>query len=310
MRCVVCDAGNGQPYGKVDEVAYFRCDACGSLFADPDFLARIDAGGASVYADDYWRSELSAARERCFGPAILRVAETIAYCRVPIGGFIDIGAGTGWLLDALEVLLPEVIDRFHAVELYPPPLPHRTANPNYVVGSLGSMGRTFDAGVCIEVIEHLTPTTLRTLVAQLAAVSRPGSLYLFNSGQPDFVEREDPGYLDPHGRGHIVSYSVAGAASIFEPAGFNVIAMPGRGWAFLAEFGPKRFVDSDALISRLWHPVPENLAMLRSARFGELIRAAGLDTARAYAPSAAHQMSWRSYLRRGIGAALRRRNRV
>jgi hypothetical protein len=310
MRCVVCDAGNGQPYRNIGDVGYFRCDACGSLFAHPDFLARIDAGGASVYADEYWRSELPAARERCFGPAILRVAETIAYCRVPIGAFIDIGAGTGWLLDALEVLLPEVIDRFHAVELYPPPLPHRTANPNYVVGSLGSMDRTFDAGVCIEVIEHLTPATLRTLVAQLAGVSRPGSLYLFNSGQPDFVEREDPGYLDPHGRGHIVSYSVAGVASIFEPAGFNVIAMPGRGWAFLAEFGPKRFVDFDALISRLWHPVPENLAMLRSARFGELIRAAGLDTARAYAPSAAQQMSWRSYLRRGVRAALRRRNRV
>ena len=151
-----------------------------------------------AYAEEYWRNELGAARERCFGPAVLRVAETIAYCRVPIRGFIDIGAGTGWLLDALEVLLPEVIDRFHAIELYPPPLPHRTANPNYVVGTLGDMHRTFDAGVCIEVIEHLTPATLRALVAQLAAVSHPGSLYLFNSGQPDFVEREDPGYLDPH----------------------------------------------------------------------------------------------------------------
>ena len=55
---------------------------------------------------------------------------------LPIRAFIDIGAGTGWLLDALETLLPEVIDRFHAVELYPPPPPHRTANPNYVVGTL------------------------------------------------------------------------------------------------------------------------------------------------------------------------------
>ena len=170
MRCAVCDAGAARSYRSVDGVGYFRCDACGSLFADPDFLARVEAGGASGYAEDYWRNELGAARERCFGPAVLRVAETIAYCRVPIRGFIDIGAGTGWLLDALEVLLPEVIDRFHAVELYPPPLPHRTANPNYVVGTLGDMHRNFDAGVCIEVIEHLTPATLRALVAQLAAV--------------------------------------------------------------------------------------------------------------------------------------------
>ena len=88
------------------------------------------------------------------------------------------------------------------------------------------------------------------------------------------MEHEDPGYLDPHGRGHVVSYSLAGAASIFAPAGFNVIELPGRAWAFLAEFGPRRPVDAEALIARLWHPVAENVSMLRSARFGELIRAA------------------------------------
>ena len=284
MKCVVCDAAGGQPYRSVEEVAYFRCAGCGSLFAHPDFLARVDSNGAGGYADDYWQSELNAARERCFGPALMRVAETIAYCRLPIRAFIDIGAGTGWLLDALETLLPEVIDRFHAVELYPPPEPHRTANANYVIGTLADTGRTFDAGVCIEVIEHLTPTTFRTVVAQLAAVSRPGSLYLFNSGQPDFVEREDPGYLDPHRRGHIVCYSLAGAAHIFAPAGFTVIPLPGRSWAFLAEFGSSQPVDGDALISRLWQPVPENATMLRSARFGELMRVAALDTARAYLP--------------------------
>ncbi len=276
MRCPVCEAGTAAAYRTVDGVAYFRCTACGSLFADPAFQP-------APYTDDYWHSEIGPARERCFGPAIMRVAETIAYCRLPIHAFIDIGAGTGWLLDALETLLPEVIDRFHAVELYPPPLPHRTANPNYVFGTLADTKRVFDAGVCIEVIEHLTPATLRTLAAQLAAVSRPGSLYLFNSGQPEFVEREDPGYLDPHGRGHIVSYSLAGATSIFRPAGFNVIALPGRTWAFLAEFGTTDPVDGHALINRLWQPVPENVSMLRAARFGELIRVAGIDAARAYA---------------------------
>ena len=137
MRCAVCEAAEAAPYRSVDGIDYFRCDDCGSLFADPAFLASVEAGGQTAYADEYWRNELKAARERCFGPAIMRVAETIAYCRIPIGAFIDIGAGTGWLLDALAVLLPEAIDRFHAVELYPPPLPHRTANPNYVLGTLG-----------------------------------------------------------------------------------------------------------------------------------------------------------------------------
>jgi len=276
MRCTVCEAGTAAQYRTVDGVAYFRCTGCGSLFADPAFEP-------APYNGEYWRNEIDSARERCFGPAIMRVAETIAYCRLPIQAFIDVGAGTGWLLDALETLLPEAIERFHAVELYPPPLPYRTANANYVIGTLAAMRRTFDAGICIEVIEHLPPSTLRKLAAELAAVSRPGSLYLFNSGQPDFVEREDLNYLDPHGRGHIVSYSLSGAAAIFGPAGFNVIALPNRTWAFLAEFGTTLPLDGHALIDRLWHPVPENVSMLRAARFGELIRVAGIDTARAYA---------------------------
>jgi hypothetical protein len=66
-----------------------------------------------------------------------------------------------------------------------------------------------------------------------------------------------------------------------------VIALPGRHWAFLAEFGPQEAVDEEALISRLWHPVPENAAMLRGARFGALMRSAGIDTARAYLPRVA-----------------------
>jgi hypothetical protein len=287
MLCPACETSRSAPYRDVDGVHYFRCTACGSLFADPAFLAHVEAGGASAYAEEYWRTELGPARERCFGAAVLRVAETIAYCRLPIRAFIDIGAGTGWLLDALAALLPEAIDRFHAVELYPPPPEHRTSHPNYVIGTVNSLQTTFDAGVCIEVIEHLTPKTLRALVAQLAERSRPGSLYLFNSGQPTFVEQEDPAYLDPHRRGHIVSYSVAGAASIFNPAGFNVIALPGRYWAFLAEFAPLQLIDEDALISRLWHPVPENEALLYGARFGPLMRSAGIDTARAYLPRVA-----------------------
>jgi hypothetical protein len=242
---------------------------------------------------------------------VLRVAETIAYCRIPIRRFIDIGAGTGWLLDALETLLPEAIDRFHAVELYPPPPPHRTANPNYTIGALTDLHGPFDAGVCIEVIEHLTPTTLRQLATQLAALSHPGSLYLFNSGQPDFVEHEDPNYLDPHHRGHVVSYSLAGAAHIFAPAGFNIIALPGRAWAFLAEFGNPSTVSADDLITRLWQQVPENAAMLASVRFGELLRAAAIDTARAYLPRGDQQtMSWPDYFSRGWRAASRLERRV
>ncbi len=150
---------------------------------------------------------LDAARERCFGPAIVRVAETITYCRLPIHAFHRYrrrhrlaARCAGNAATRGDRSLP----RGRAVSA---PQPHRTANANYIAGALADTNRVFDAGVCIEVNEHLTPPTLRNLAAQLAAVSRPGSLYLFNSGQPDFVEREDPGYLDPHGRAHRVLFA-------------------------------------------------------------------------------------------------------
>ena len=44
MRCAVCETGEAVPYRRVDDVGYFRCAGCGSLFADPEFLANVEAG--------------------------------------------------------------------------------------------------------------------------------------------------------------------------------------------------------------------------------------------------------------------------
>ena len=51
MRSVVCTAGDAAPYRCVDGVDYFRCGCCGSLFAEPDFLAQVEASGETAYAD-------------------------------------------------------------------------------------------------------------------------------------------------------------------------------------------------------------------------------------------------------------------
>ena len=69
----------------------------------------------------------------------------------------------------------DAIDRFHAVELIPPPPPHRTRNPNYHVGTLADLDGPFDAGIYVEVIEHLTPATLRELEERLiSSIERLG----------------------------------------------------------------------------------------------------------------------------------------
>lgn len=286
MDCPVCIDGTGQLARPVDGVDYYRCQHCGSLFADPAFLAGVGTGETGHYDDGYWSAELKAARERSFGSSLQRVAETFLYCRIPIQRFIDIGSGPGYLLDALQQLMPRSSDVFHAVEMFPPPEPFRSRHPNYTVGSLGDLPQRFEAGCCIEVIEHLTPAMLRGLVAQLAARSMPGALYYFGSGNPDYVDEEDPGYLDPHVRGHVVSYSLKGLAPLFAEHGFQLLPIPGRNWAFLAEYGPAVPSSPSDLLTRLWTADPDNVARLQDPVFGPLMHSMGIESARCYLESA------------------------
>jgi hypothetical protein len=280
-NCPICDAP-GNFLRTVDDVPFFRCAGCGSLYAHPDFLAAVDRGDAANYGDAYWAAELASARQRSYGGSIVRVAETLRLSRIPVRRFIDIGSGPGYLLDALAALLPNIAGLFHGIELLPPPLADRSTHPNYRIGTIADLDGSFDAGVCIEVIEHLTPGILCVLVRELAARSAPGAIYFFNSAQPSFVEQTDPGYLDPKARGHIVSWSIDGAREIFAPAGFNVIPIPGRDWAFFAEFGPARTVSVEDLLSWLWQPVPDNLALFRHDAFGPLLETIGAESARCY----------------------------
>lgn len=283
IRCLVCTEADATPYRMVQGVQFFKCDGCASLFADPSFIRQIESGKGANYQHDYWSSEAGAAKERSFGVSLVRVAETFRLCRIPINRFIDIGAGTGGLLDALTVLMPEIASRFWGIEAFPPEERHRSRHPNYLVGTFADIPGTFEAGVCVEVLEHLSPAMVRDLASNLARCATPGSLFYFNSGQPSFVENNDPNYLDPLGRGHIASYSVAGAGHLFNPSGFNVIAVPGRDWAFLVEYGaPREPINTEQLFTRLWNPKGENIELLRSARFGPLMITMGLESSRCF----------------------------
>ena len=306
MLCPICQ-NQASHRRDVDAVAYFQCLTCETLFAHPDFLAAVDAGAVGNYRVSYWEQELAAARERSFGSGVARMAETLRMARTPVRRALDIGSGPGFLLDALAELVPSLAERVHGVERFPPPPRQRSLSPNYHIGSVSDLEGPFDAGVCIEVIEHLTPTLLADLLGQLAAKSSPGALYFFNSAQPSFVEAVDPGYLDPRGRGHVVAWSLAGARIVFERAGFNVIALPGRDWAFLAEFGPPRSVDADRLSDWLWRPTPENIALVRKDRFGALFETIGLECARCYLESGVAEQRTRWALR--LDDRLRRRRR-
>lgn len=276
VDCPVCLTGRGRHYAGIDGYAYYACAACDSLFIDPAVLQAMDQGSADVgkYAGEYWQHERDAALDRAAGVGPCLSGEAILYCRRPVERFLDIGAGAGYLVDRLQQLLDPHGAIFHGVEKFPPDYAKQV--PNFHHGDIASLDGKYDAGVCIEVVEHLTPSMLDGLVGGLARVSQPGSFWIFNTGMPAYVRNEDPGYLDPLRRGHVVSYSVAGLAARFASHGFRIGAMPGRSFAFYAEYG----VDDDVPFdTRIYHPVEANLQLLR--RNG-LLACAAFESARSY----------------------------
>ena len=266
--CPVCGAGVSKFHARIDGYDYFQCIDCSSLYIDRATLDRIDAGQSTrVYDESYWNEELRSARERADGVSLVRAGEAILYARRPVERFLDIGTGPGYLLDALARHFPAHPDMFHGVELFPPE--EHSAHSNYLIGDVGHLQGYFDAGTSIEVAEHLTPKMLKNVARGLAAISKPGTLWLFNTGMPDFVIKEDPGYLDPLRRGHIVSYGLRGIAHLFEPFGFRISPIPGRSYAWYAEFKP---VESPGFDERVYRPLPENRKLLEES--GLLFQAA------------------------------------
>lgn len=290
--CPVCESGESEFFASIDGYDYLQCGACRSLHIACNVLDDIDRGSAPrLYDEDYWREELRSARERASGVSLVRAGEAILYCRRPVTRFLDVGTGPGYLLDELAKQFPTRQDVFHGVELFPPE--EHSSHPNYMRGDVGMLDMTFDAGVCIEVIEHLTPRMLAELARGLARVSTTGTLWLFNTGMPDYVINEDRGYLDPLRRGHVVSYSLPGLAHIFEPHGLRVQALPGKSFAFIAEFQPDTVIND--FERRIYHPLAENTSLLQESG---LLHQAAFESARAY-------LYYSLYLKKAISSPTR-----
>ncbi|MGH8118650.1 MAG: hypothetical protein ACREPJ_15350 [Rhodanobacteraceae bacterium] len=133
----------------------------------------IDAGKSTrIYDETYWAEELHSSRERADGVSLVRAGEAILYARRPVKRFLDVGTGPGYLLDTLACHFPERVDMFYGVELFPPDVHSR--HPNYIAGDVGGLKLRFDVGVCIEVVEHLTPRMLGNVAQGLAGISEPG----------------------------------------------------------------------------------------------------------------------------------------
>lgn len=269
-------------FREVGKISYYTCNSCEVIFISPDVLARVDAGEGMIdYTESYWKRELPAARRRSWGSSLARVAELFLYARLPIKKFIDIGSGPGYLLDALQYHLPSSAGIFYGSEIYPPPAEFCTSNENYFTRDLLEFEFTFDAGCCIEVIEHLTPSMVMKLFSDLAVKSKENSIYIFNTGLSGFIKKENINYLDPLVRGHIMGWSTNGVQALTRSLGFQIFSIPGKAWAFIAEYRPNHNFEKN-LTYRIWKALPENTDILKDKKTGEVLYVLGLETARAY----------------------------
>lgn len=277
MKCSVCNS-EAQLWRNVDGFDYSDCRQCDSIALDSVGIAMLDEGTfPRNYSASYWDAEIASSKDRSWGVGLARAAEAMLYCRIPIYKFIDIGTGPGMLLDALSTYLPNSADKFFGIELFPPE--NYSQHPGYRIGELADQSDMFDCGVCIEMIDHLSPSMLHKLVRALADRSNEQALYIFNTGLSSFTRDQNPDYIDPLNRGHVISWGIPALKQIFEPLGFTIWPLRGKSWAFAAEY---MSVDSRDPIDRIWSPNPENRALLHDPNMGSVMHLLGLETARAY----------------------------
>ena len=290
--CPVCGGSGRLAYHavageKMPQYNYYKCEDCGTIYIQTDILDMMDCGHQLIeYKEEYWKMEHDSAIDRCYGANLARLAEAIYYCQIPIHKCLDIGAGGGYLLDALLGYLPTKEDAFWAIEKYPPKEEWRTKSPHYIIGKYSALREhQFECGICVEVVEHLTPKMLVEIFSEVAKASVPGSLYLLNFGFASYVADEgQEQYLDPFVRGHIMSYSVRGLQALLEPLKFQVLPIRGKSWCIAIEYREEtdvRFGGED-ITDRIWSALPENLALLEDPIMGSALKVLGLESVRAY----------------------------
>lgn len=281
-QCPICNNIELKKIRKIGKFTYYQCLKCESLFLEKKYMTQVDEGRRVVkYGETYWNSELIAAKERAYGPCLARAAEAFYYCQREINTFLDIGTGPGYFLDAITKYLPSQTNMFYGIEKFPPKETERTNHANFLVGDLEDLELKFDAGLCVEVVEHLTPKMLRNLLKGLASVSNDKALYIFNTGLPEYVLNEDINYLDPIKRGHVGCYSVKGINVIAQKYGFKAFPIKGKTWAYCLEFNSAYSTDHD-ITTRVWSALEINKGKLIDMDMGSTLQILGRETVLAY----------------------------
>lgn len=269
---------------KVEAFSYHHCPECDFIFIDKEILDDIDNGRQVFeHLNKYSAKELETAKERAWGSAIARMSECLHYCRIPVDRFIDIGTRSGYFLDAVTHFLPDGCNRFFGWENDPPDKEFQTTHDNYFTSDLSDINEKFQAGLCMEVIEHFTPKQVYSLLHDLKDKLDDGAFFIFNTGLVKYVLEEDIDYLDPVERGHICAWSVKALNILLNDLGYTCYPIGQKTWAVGIEYNAKNSaIKDESIVNRIWKILPENRKILEDKNSGTVIKILGLESARAY----------------------------
>lgn len=183
-RCPVCRAARPEPFQRIGDVVYWRCDTCEARFLDPtQRLSRAEEH--AVY-----RLHENAAEDEGYRRFLSKLVLPLLD-RLPAGASgLDYGCGPG---AALAAMLEEA---GHAVALYDP-----LFRPDRSV-----LGRRYDFVACTETAEHFHDPVAE--FDRLGGLVRPGGLLAVMT----CFQTDDARFADWHYRRdptHVVFYREA-----------------------------------------------------------------------------------------------------
>jgi len=276
MKCPICSGTKKLKSVDYSQAkGYICCSKCDFIF----WSINNTLDSSHEYGAEYWQMELNSAYERSWGISIQRASEVFLLCRKKISTFVDIGTGAGYFLDAIDYYIPNSTVQFTGIELYPPALEFRSKHPGYAIGWLEKYeNESIDAGICVEVLEHLTADQVASLFHDLYLKASNDAFFIFNTGLTNYVRNEDPDYLDPYTRGHISIWSTKAIRELLGDSGWKIHEFPHRSWAFIAEKSVNNQIDLD---SRIWDINPQNLETLTGELKSNLLYLLARDGLRA-----------------------------
>lgn len=236
VPCPACGADEGRDFA-VRDYAFSEC-ACGTVWHNPrpseaqlaDYYANAESYG--FWAREIFPATAERRRESIARPQARRVVEAADLAGCGRGLLVEIGAGSGLVLEEIRALAR--FDRLLAVEPTPG-LAATLRSKGFEVVQSGweqapLAGLDADVVCSFEVLEHLFDPGAYLRAARLAL--RPGGVLILTCPNIRGFDFQVLGYdgADNFGLGHINMFHPASITTLLERSGFQVrtISTPGR----------------------------------------------------------------------------------